>query len=78
MIYFSAILIYMRLAFIFFFIVTNCCAQTISQKLDVAVNKLEADSQFKHGIISLYIVDKAGNIIYDRNTQVGLAPASCL
>jgi D-alanyl-D-alanine carboxypeptidase/D-alanyl-D-alanine-endopeptidase (penicillin-binding protein 4) len=77
MIYFSAILIYMRLAFIFFFIVTNCCAQTISQKLDVAVNKLEADSQFKHGIISLYIVDKAGNIIYDRNTQVGLAPASC-
>ncbi len=67
----------MRLAFIFFFFITNCYAQTISQKLDAAINKLQADSQFKHGIISLYVVDKTGNVIYDKNSQTGLAPASC-
>lgn len=67
----------MRLAFIFFFLITNCYAQTISQKIDAAINKLQADSQFKHGIISLYVVDKTGNVIYDKNSQTGLAPASC-
>jgi D-alanyl-D-alanine carboxypeptidase/D-alanyl-D-alanine-endopeptidase (penicillin-binding protein 4) len=77
MIYFSAILIYMRLAFIFFFIATNSYSQTISQKLEAAINKLQADSQFTHGIISLYVADKSGNVIYDKNSQTGLAPASC-
>lgn len=67
----------MRLAFIFFLLVTNCYAQTVSQKLDVALNKLEADSQFKHSIISLYVVDETANAIYDENSQIGLAPASC-
>jgi len=52
-------------------------SQGISQKLDAAIKKLEVDSQFKHGTISLYIVDSAGKIIYEKNSQVGLAPASC-
>lgn len=68
----------MRLAFIFLFLVGNCYAQTISQKLDAAINKLAVDSQFKHGIISLYVVEtKAGKIIFDKNSETGLAPASC-
>src|SRR4028119_753603 len=69
----------MRLAFIFLLCITNSYAQTVSQKLDAAINKLEEDPQFKHGIISMYVVEsKTGNIIFERNSQTGLAPASCL
>lgn len=68
----------MRFAFLFFFLITNSYAQTISQKLEVAINKLQADSQFKHGTISLFVVEtKTGKIIFDENSQTGLAPASC-
>ncbi|HEY8689434.1 MAG TPA: D-alanyl-D-alanine carboxypeptidase/D-alanyl-D-alanine-endopeptidase [Chitinophagaceae bacterium] len=68
----------MKLAFIFFFFVTNTHAQSVSQKLELAINKLQADSQFKHGTISLFVVDsKTGKMIFDRNSQTGLAPASC-
>lgn len=64
---------------IFFLFSITSYAQSISQKLEVAVNRLEADSQFKHGIISLYVVEsKTGKIIFDKNSQIGLAPASCL
>lgn len=53
--------------------------QNITQKLSVAVKQLEADPQFKHASISLYVVDsKTGKVIFDKNAQVGLAPASCL
>ena len=68
----------MRLAFILLFFTATSYAQNISQKLDVAINKLQADSQFKHGTISLYVVEsKTGKIIFDKNSQTGLAPASC-
>ena len=53
-------------------------AQNIQQALSVAVRKLEADPQFKHAIISLYIVEgKTGKPVYEKNAQLGLAPASC-
>ena len=40
---------------------------------------MEKDNQFKHAIISLYVVDsKTGKVIFDKNSQMGLAPASCL
>lgn len=53
-------------------------AQQIKQKLSVAINQLEKDSQFSHAIISLYVVDgKTGNLVYEKNRQLGLAPASC-
>ncbi|MBK8521376.1 MAG: D-alanyl-D-alanine carboxypeptidase/D-alanyl-D-alanine-endopeptidase [Chitinophagaceae bacterium] len=33
----------------------------------------------KHAIFSLYVVDtKTGKVIFDKNSQLGLAPASCL
>ncbi|MDQ6755518.1 MAG: D-alanyl-D-alanine carboxypeptidase/D-alanyl-D-alanine-endopeptidase [Bacteroidota bacterium] len=67
----------MRLAFFFLLLVANSYAQSVSQKLNIAIDKLEIDSQFKHGIISLYVVDKNGKIIFDKNSNVGLAPASC-
>lgn len=54
-------------------------AQKEIEQLVAAFKKFEADSQFKHATISLYIVDtKTGKPVFDRNSQVGLAPASCL
>jgi len=53
-------------------------AQNIDSKLATAINSLEADAQFKHAIISLYVVDsKTGKVVFDKNSQIGLAPASC-
>jgi D-alanyl-D-alanine carboxypeptidase/D-alanyl-D-alanine-endopeptidase (penicillin-binding protein 4) len=53
--------------------------QSIGVKLADAVKKLEKDTQLKHAIFSLYVVDsKTGKVIFDKNSQVGLAPASCL
>ncbi len=56
----------------------NLTAQNIDAKLTAAINALEKDAQFKHAILSMYVVDtKTGKIIFDKNAQVGLAPASC-
>ena len=53
-------------------------AQQLQQTLSVAISQLEKDSQFSHSIISLYVVDrKTGNMIFEKNSQLGLAPASC-
>ncbi|MEP6617201.1 MAG: D-alanyl-D-alanine carboxypeptidase/D-alanyl-D-alanine-endopeptidase [Ginsengibacter sp.] len=53
--------------------------QQLPVKLGEAMKKLEADSQFRHSIISLLVVDgKTGKNIYDKNSDIGLAPASCL
>ena len=53
-------------------------AQEISKRLDAAIKKLQADDQFKHAIISMYVVDsKTGKPVFDVNSQLGLAPASC-
>ncbi len=54
-------------------------AQDISVQISKAMQQLEADGQFKHAIISLYVIDsKTGKVVFDKNAQLGLAPASCL
>ena len=66
------------------FLVSCCClvvagsfAQTINRKLQTAFQQFEADSQLKHAISSLYVIDAAtGKIVFDKNSQIGLAPAS--
>ena len=64
--------------FIYLFISFVSFSQDIATQLSIYVKKLEKDEQFKHAIISLYVVDsKTGNIIFDKNAQLGLAPASC-
>jgi len=53
-------------------------SQTISQQLDKAISQLQADSQCKHAVISMYVVDsKSGKVIFDKNADMGLSPASC-
>jgi D-alanyl-D-alanine carboxypeptidase/D-alanyl-D-alanine-endopeptidase (penicillin-binding protein 4) len=52
-------------------------AQSVTEKLKLAVRLLENDPQLRHGILGFYVADaKTGNIIYEKNGQLGLAPAS--
>ena len=52
-------------------------AQAVSQKLQNAFQQFENDSQLKHAISSLYVIDaKTGKVVFDKNSQIGLAPAS--
>src|SRR6187402_1309102 len=55
----------------------TCFSQTVSQKIQRAFQKFESDSQLKHAISSLYVIDaKTGEVVFDKNSQVGLAGAS--
>jgi D-alanyl-D-alanine carboxypeptidase/D-alanyl-D-alanine-endopeptidase (penicillin-binding protein 4) len=55
-----------------------CPAQSISEKLNRAITGLEAEEQFRHASISMYVVETAtGKVVYEKNAQMGLAPASC-
>lgn len=52
-------------------------AQSITQKLQNAFRLFEQDSQLAHAISSLYVIDaKTGNVVFEKNAQTGLAPAS--
>jgi D-alanyl-D-alanine carboxypeptidase/D-alanyl-D-alanine-endopeptidase (penicillin-binding protein 4) len=64
--------------FICLLVFKTAFAQDIAGKLFNAMNKLEKDSQFSHSILSIFIVDtKTGKPLFERNSQLGLAPASC-
>jgi D-alanyl-D-alanine carboxypeptidase/D-alanyl-D-alanine-endopeptidase (penicillin-binding protein 4) len=53
-------------------------AQNTAVKLAAAIKDLETDPQFKHAIVSMYVVDsKNGTVVFDHNAQIGMAPASC-
>jgi len=52
-------------------------AQALSQRLQKAFAAFEKDEQLKHAISSLYVIDaRTGQVVFDKNSQVGLAPAS--
>ncbi|MEO7801679.1 MAG: D-alanyl-D-alanine carboxypeptidase/D-alanyl-D-alanine-endopeptidase [Ginsengibacter sp.] len=54
-------------------------AQNIAAKLKNAVRSLEADSQMRHGLTGLYVVNsKTGEVIINQNAETGMATASCL
>ncbi len=58
-------------------LVGSSFAQSVSQKLQKAFQQFESDSQLRHAISSLYVIDaKTGDVVFERNAQVGLAPAS--
>src|ERR1044071_9124101 len=64
---------------IFYFLVLtlNFYGQTVNQKLQKAFGAFEKDSQLKHAISSLYVIDaNTGQVVFDKNSQIGLAPAS--
>jgi len=52
-------------------------AQSIKEKLRQAYQQFESDSQLRHAISSLYVINaKTSEVVFDKNSQVGLAPAS--
>ena len=66
------------IAISFVLLACHSFGQNLSGRLDIAIQKLSNDVQFRHAIISLYVIDsKTGNVIFDKNSQLGLAPASC-
>jgi D-alanyl-D-alanine carboxypeptidase/D-alanyl-D-alanine-endopeptidase (penicillin-binding protein 4) len=61
----------------FWMLVAGSYSQTVSQRLEKAFQQFESDSQMKHAISSLYVIDAAtGDVVFDKNSQVGLAGAS--
>src|SRR5690348_8487794 len=64
-------------AIIFLSFINEGFSQTISQRIEKAYKLFEADSRMKHAIGSLYVIDAAtGEVVFDKNSQIGLAGAS--
>lgn len=62
-------------AFCFSPVVLN--AQSVSQKLETVFEKFEKNAQLSNAISSLYVIDaKTGKVVFGKNSQIGLAPAS--
>lgn len=54
-------------------------AQSLSQKLQTAVSRLQADSQCKYASVSLTVMDvKTGEVLFSANPDMGMATASTL
>ncbi len=57
--------------------VLSSFAQKTAERIDKAYTELMADSQSAHAIVALYIVNnKTGEVVFDRNSNIGLAAAS--
>lgn len=66
-----------NLLFTFLFITLFTTAQTITDKLKFAMDKMLAEPTLKHASMSLYVLNsKTNEVIYDYNSQIGLTPAS--
>ncbi|HEX4876875.1 MAG TPA: D-alanyl-D-alanine carboxypeptidase/D-alanyl-D-alanine-endopeptidase [Chitinophagaceae bacterium] len=58
-------------------LVLSSYSQTLSQRINKAFAAFEKDEQLKHAISSLFVIDaKTGQVVFDKNSQIGLAPAS--
>ncbi len=64
--------------FLFIFLLgVQAFAQSVEEKLQKAFLEFETDPAMKFGISSLYVIDaKTGKVIFDKNSRIGLAPAS--
>jgi serine-type D-Ala-D-Ala carboxypeptidase/endopeptidase (penicillin-binding protein 4) len=61
----------------FFWQISGVLAQTVVKKLETAFRQFESDPQLSHAISSLYVIDAStGKVVFGKNQQVGLAPAS--
>ena len=52
-------------------------AQPAKSKLQKAYQRFQSDPQLKHATSSFFVINaKTGQVVFDKNSQVGLAPAS--
>ena len=69
----------LSLTAVFCLFILNGFSQTITQKLEKAYSLLENDPQLKYGSSSLTVLNgENGEVIFSRNGNTGLAPASTL
>ncbi len=67
--------VYFVISLLFF---NGTIGQSVNERLFKAISELEKDKQFTHAIISLCVADgKTGKSVFEKNAQLGLAPASC-
>lgn len=58
-------------------ILVNAFAQSLSRRLQDAYQNFESDSQLSNAVSSLYVINaKTGEVVFDKNSRIGLAPAS--
>lgn len=63
--------------FLFISVQYGLSAQPVTERLNKAWQRFTGDSQLKHALASLYVIDAlTGEVVFDRNSQAGLAPAS--
>ncbi|QEC58416.1 D-alanyl-D-alanine carboxypeptidase/D-alanyl-D-alanine-endopeptidase [Flavisolibacter ginsenosidimutans] len=73
---------YKRMKRTFWLLIVACLssqlhAQTASDNLAKAWSTFEADSQLQSAVASIYVIDESsGAVVFDRNSRIGLAPAS--
>jgi serine-type D-Ala-D-Ala carboxypeptidase/endopeptidase (penicillin-binding protein 4) len=61
----------------FLLLTADLIAQPAKSKLQKAYQQFQSDPQLKHATTSLYVINaKTGQVVFDKNSQVGLAPAS--
>ena len=62
-------------------LVAGSFAQTVTQKLQKAFIAFEKDSQLKHAISSLYVIDaNTGQVVFDKNSgrfSTGINTKNC-
>jgi D-alanyl-D-alanine carboxypeptidase, serine-type, PBP4 family len=51
-------------------------SQPVSLKIRNAIDLFAQDTQLQHAVVSLYIKDESGKVVYEKNIQTGMAPAS--
>jgi serine-type D-Ala-D-Ala carboxypeptidase/endopeptidase (penicillin-binding protein 4) len=76
---FSAMLLRMKTISLLLLLVLTFAvqAQTATSKLAAAYSQFEQDPQMINGIASLFVIEaKSGKVVFEKNAQVGLAPAS--
>jgi D-alanyl-D-alanine carboxypeptidase/D-alanyl-D-alanine-endopeptidase (penicillin-binding protein 4) len=61
---------------LFLVLYVSAAAQTVSQKLAGAFQQFEQDAQLQSALISLYVADGSGNVVFQKAATIGLAPAS--
>ncbi|MFV0607446.1 MAG: D-alanyl-D-alanine carboxypeptidase/D-alanyl-D-alanine-endopeptidase [Niabella sp.] len=69
----------MRFLFFYFLLFTfSLTAQAqVAEKLQAAMKAFNNDSQLQFAISSLYVINgKTGEVVFDQNSKVGMAPAS--
>jgi serine-type D-Ala-D-Ala carboxypeptidase/endopeptidase (penicillin-binding protein 4) len=62
---------------LFLLLTVDLIAQPTKSKLQKAYQQFQSDPQLKYATSSLYVINsKTGQVVFDKNSRVGLAPAS--